>query len=72
MNICLTGGSVHIHQHSLRNIIVKQFNTIFCWIMRTFGDYIYFHFGYFLVGNLGKPAGSHFVFGKRLRVLLTA
>ena len=32
-----------------------------------------FHFGYFLVGNLGKSAGSHFVFeNKRLRAIFTA
>ena len=51
----------------------EKFNTIFCCILRTFRDCIYFHFGYFLVGNLRKPAGSHFVFeNKRLRVIFTA
>ena len=36
-------------------------------------NWIYFHFGDFLVGNLGKSVGSHFVFeNKRLRAIFTA
>ena len=52
--------------------IISELKNKDC-ILRTFGDCIYFHFGYFLVGNFGKSAGSHFVFeNKRLRVIFTA